>query len=52
MFGVSINGDSRAYPLRVLNWHEMANDVVGRGARGAGLLHAVRVGDPVRDGGG
>ena len=29
VFGVSINGDSRAYPLRILNWHEMANDVVG-----------------------
>ena len=29
IFGVSINGDSRAYPLRIMNWHEMANDVVG-----------------------
>ena len=29
VFGVSINGDHRAYPLRILNWHEMANDVVG-----------------------
>ena len=29
VFGVSINGDSRAYPLRIMNWHEMANDVVG-----------------------
>ncbi len=29
VFGVSINGDSRAYPLRILNWHEMFNDVVG-----------------------
>ena len=29
VFGVSINGDSRAYPLRILDWHEMANDVVG-----------------------
>ena len=28
VFGVSINGDSRAYPLRILDWHEMANDVV------------------------
>ena len=29
VFGVSINGEHRAYPLRVLNPHEMANDVVG-----------------------
>lgn len=29
VFGVSINGDNRAYPLRILDWHEMANDVVG-----------------------
>ena len=29
VFGVSINGEHRAYPLRVLNAHEMANDVVG-----------------------
>ena len=29
VFGVSINGDHRAYPLRVANAHEMINDVVG-----------------------
>jgi Protein of unknown function (DUF3179) len=29
VFGVSLKGDSRAYPLRILDWHEMANDVVG-----------------------
>jgi hypothetical protein len=29
VFGVSIEGDSRAYPLRIMNWHEMANDTVG-----------------------
>ncbi len=29
VFGVSINGDTRAYPLRIMDWHEMANDVVG-----------------------
>ena len=29
VFGISINGDPRAYPLRILDWHEMANDVVG-----------------------
>ncbi|HKI05619.1 MAG TPA: DUF3179 domain-containing protein [Thermoanaerobaculia bacterium] len=30
VFGVQIEGDARAYPLRMLDWHEMANDVVGR----------------------
>ena len=29
VFGVSINGEHRAYPLRILNRHEMANDVLG-----------------------
>ena len=29
VFGISINGDNRAYPLRILDWHEMANDVIG-----------------------
>lgn len=29
VFGVSINGESRAYPLKILDWHEMSNDVVG-----------------------
>lgn len=26
---LNINGDARAYPLRVLMWHEIVNDVVG-----------------------
>lgn len=29
VFGLSINGQHRAYPLRILNPHEMANDVLG-----------------------
>lgn len=29
VFGVSLGGESRAYPQRILDWHEMANDVVG-----------------------
>ena len=29
VFGVSVNGVTRAYPQRILDWHEMANDVVG-----------------------
>lgn len=27
--GLSIAGDARAYPLRIIDWHEMVNDVVG-----------------------
>ncbi|MGQ0676524.1 MAG: DUF3179 domain-containing protein [Rhodospirillales bacterium] len=29
VFGVEIGGDARAYPFRILDWHEMANDSVG-----------------------
>jgi len=29
VFGIEIGGDARTYPLRILDWHEMFNDVVG-----------------------
>ncbi|WP_170478869.1 DUF3179 domain-containing protein [Ruegeria arenilitoris] len=29
VFGISINGDARAYPLRIMGWHEMFNEVIG-----------------------
>jgi hypothetical protein len=29
VFGIVINGDARAYPQRILAWHEMSNDIVG-----------------------
>ena len=29
MFGIEINGDIRAYPYRIIDWHEMFNDVIG-----------------------
>ncbi len=29
VFGAAINGDIRAYPLRIMDWHEMFNDVIG-----------------------
>lgn len=29
VFGVELDGDARAYPLRIVDWHEMVNDVVG-----------------------
>ena len=53
VFGVAVNGDLRAYPLRIMDWHEMANDVVGSvpvslsycTLCGAGVLYDGRVGD-------
>jgi len=27
--GLVVNGDARAYPLRILTWHEIVNDTVG-----------------------
>jgi hypothetical protein len=29
VFGIEIGGDARAYPLRIMGWHEMFNDVIG-----------------------
>lgn len=29
VIGLTLNGESRAYPLRILSWHEVANDVLG-----------------------
>ncbi|MEM6572187.1 MAG: DUF3179 domain-containing protein [Planctomycetota bacterium] len=29
VFGITLGGESRAYPTRILDWHEMVNDVVG-----------------------
>jgi len=29
VFGIEINGDARAYPLRIMGWHEMFNEVIG-----------------------
>ena len=29
VFGVSLDGEQRAYPRRILSWHEMLNDTVG-----------------------
>ncbi|HWH45722.1 MAG TPA: DUF3179 domain-containing protein [Thermoleophilaceae bacterium] len=48
VFGVALGGEARAYPLRILDWHEMVNDTVGGRAVslayctlcGAGVLFA------------
>ncbi len=29
LVGITINGESRAYPIKILSWHECVNDVVG-----------------------
>jgi len=29
VFGIAANGEYRAYPQRIMDWHEMANDAVG-----------------------
>lgn len=29
VFGIEINGDARAYPLRIMGWHEMFNETIG-----------------------
>lgn len=51
VFGVAIDGDVRAYPLRIMGWHEMLNDVIGGvpvalaycTLCGAGILFETRV---------
>ena len=29
ILGVALNGEAKAYPVRILNWHEVVNDSVG-----------------------
>ena len=29
VFGIELEGEARAYPLRIMDWHEMANDQIG-----------------------
>jgi len=51
VFGVEIGGEARAYPLRILGWHEVVNDVVGGTSvslaysplADAGILYATQV---------
>ncbi|MEE9180085.1 MAG: DUF3179 domain-containing protein, partial [Vicinamibacteria bacterium] len=53
VFGVYVNGEARAYPHRIMDWHEMCNDVVGGvpvslsycTLCGSGILFDGRVGD-------
>ena len=51
VLGVELNGDARAYPLRILDWHEVINDVIGEipvtvaycPLCGTGVLYATKV---------
>lgn len=55
IFGVLLNGETRAYPLRFLDWHELVNDEVGGEPVtlsdctlcGSAILYSRRVGDRV-----
>lgn len=55
VFGVELNGDVRAYPLRIMDWHEVVNDTVGGEAVvlsycplcGTALLYGRRVGEEI-----
>ena len=29
VLGLSLNGETKAYPIKILNWHEIANDTLG-----------------------
>ncbi|HEX3553364.1 MAG TPA: DUF3179 domain-containing protein [Thermoanaerobaculia bacterium] len=50
VFGVSLGGETRAYPRRIVDWHEVVNDVVGgepvtlaySSLCGAAVLYATR----------
>ena len=54
ILGVTVNGESRAYPIRLLNWHEMVNDTVDGKAIvitycplcGTGMVFNAAVGGP------
>jgi hypothetical protein len=53
VFGVLVGGEARAYPLRILSWHELLNDVVGGEPItlsfctlcGSGIVYSGRYGD-------
>ena len=48
VFGVVINGDVRAYPKRILAWHEMVKDKIGGLEPERCLLHSMWLDDSVR----
>lgn len=53
VIGVEINGEARAYPLRLMRWHEVVNDIVGGSPVAvtySGLCDASAVWDRMVDG--
>jgi hypothetical protein len=56
VIGLRVAGESRAYPLRILDWHEVVNDVVGGRSIcvvacplcGSGLAYDAQAGDGER----
>lgn len=30
VIAVEVEGEAKAYPIKILNWHEVVNDIVGR----------------------
>lgn len=55
VIGVYINGEARAYPVKILNWHEGVNDQIGENAFvvtfcplcGSGMVFSRKVDDQV-----
>ena len=55
VIGIELNGEARAYPRRIIDWHEMVNDTVGGvpvslaycTLCGSAILYDGRVGDQV-----
>ena len=44
VIGIELDGDARAYPLRILDWHETVNDEVGGTPDHRRVLHVLRLG--------
>lgn len=39
IIGVQINGTAKAYPIRILNWHEIVNDSIGDTPISSPIVH-------------
>ena len=48
VIGVATGGFAKAYPVSILNWHEVVNDRIGRTGYPGHLLPAVRDRDGIR----
>lgn len=53
ILGLEVNGEARAYPIRIMNWHEVVNDTLGGAAVAVTYCPLCGTGiafDPVVDG--